>query len=185
VCLFSALSGFSQSNIRINEKQAKAYFEANERQNTRKLQIVLPFENAPRNAAINVKLEILSVTDAVLAQIETTQKLSGGKQSVKIPLALDRSSSDSIYFKVSRYELPQFSVAAKPDKTFYLPGESTAEITVSADYLFGKPVAKGTVKIVREKERRWNYKRQNGTLKRKTRRRAKPARTENSGRNLI
>lgn len=400
VCLFSALSGFSQSSFRVNEKQVKAYFEANEPQNARKMQIVLPFENAPRNAAANVKLEILSVMDAVLAQTEAVENLRGGKQSVRIPLALDRSSSnssdllwyrlrytitptanadfspfsgvvslseimpeifeiravgsemvfagmnyrvkirafhpvsalptsgvkitgevkldletekdedelklfaaattnrdgyatldfvvpggarldsdgevkikaekngvvreadqdldnfetqnlvylntdkpiyqpgqafhvrglylaqsglksakaqpekeleltiededdsvlyrqtvktsrfgiasidwtipenaklgtyrvkveadddlsgDSIYFKVSRYELPQFSVTAKPDKTFYLPGENAAEITVSADYLFGKPVTKGSVKIVREKDRRWNYKQQ-------------------------
>ena len=71
---------------------------------------------------------------------------------------------DRIYFKVSRYDLPNFSVAAKPDKTFYLPGENTAEITVGADYLFGKPVAKGTVKVVQEKSREWNYKEQKWTI---------------------
>lgn len=69
-------------------------------------------------------------------------------------------SDDQIYFKVSRYDLPNFAVSVKPDKTFYLPGENAAEITVSADYLFGKPVAKGTVKVVEEKSREWNYKEQ-------------------------
>lgn len=64
---------------------------------------------------------------------------------------------DQIYFKVSRYDLPNFTVSAKPEKTFYLPAETTAEITVGADYLFGKPVAKGTVKVVQEKMREWNY----------------------------
>ncbi|MCY7374636.1 MAG: carboxypeptidase regulatory-like domain-containing protein [Pyrinomonadaceae bacterium] len=73
-------------------------------------------------------------------------------------------SSDQIYFKVSRYDLPNFAVNAKPDKTFYLPNETTAEISVGADYLFGKPVAKGKVKVVREKNREWNYKEQKWTV---------------------
>lgn len=60
-------------------------------------------------------------------------------------------------FKVSRYDLPNFTVAAKPDKPFYLPEQTAAEITVSADYLFGKPVTKGTIKVLRETERHWNY----------------------------
>lgn len=63
-------------------------------------------------------------------------------------------------FKITRYDLPNFSVNAKTDKTFYLPEQNTAEISVSADYLFGKPVAKGRVRVVQEKERRWNYKEQ-------------------------
>jgi CRISPR/Cas system CMR-associated protein Cmr5 small subunit len=60
-------------------------------------------------------------------------------------------------FKVSRYELPNFTVTAKTDKPFYLTDEKIAEITVGAKYLFGKKVSGGKVKIVREKERRWNY----------------------------
>jgi A-macroglobulin TED domain/Alpha-2-macroglobulin family/Carboxypeptidase regulatory-like domain/MG2 domain/A-macroglobulin receptor binding domain/Macroglobulin domain MG3/Alpha-2-macroglobulin bait region domain len=59
-------------------------------------------------------------------------------------------------FKVSRYDLPNFTVTAKPDKTYYLPNEN-AEVTVSADYLFGKPVTKGHVRVVQEKERTWDY----------------------------
>jgi hypothetical protein len=65
-----------------------------------------------------------------------------------------------INFKVSRYDLPNFSVVAAPDKTFYLPADRKAEITVAAMYLFGKPVAKGKVRVVQESERRWNYKEQ-------------------------
>lgn len=67
---------------------------------------------------------------------------------------------NQLYFKVSRYDLPQFAVAAKPDKTFYLPNEKEAEITVRADYLFGKPVTNGKVRVVQESERRWNWKAQ-------------------------
>ncbi len=67
---------------------------------------------------------------------------------------------NQIFFKVSRYDLPNFTVNVKTDKTFYLPDENTAEITVGADYLFGKLVNKGTVKIVRETKREWNYQEQ-------------------------
>ena len=63
-------------------------------------------------------------------------------------------------FKISRYDLPNFSVTAKPDKTFYLPDDKLAEITVSADYLFGKPVTKGSARVVQESERRWNWREQ-------------------------
>jgi hypothetical protein len=63
-------------------------------------------------------------------------------------------------FKVTRYDLPNFSVSAKADRAFYLPEQKTAEITVSADYLFGKPVASGRARVVRETERTWNYRQQ-------------------------
>ncbi|HEV7644879.1 MAG TPA: alpha-2-macroglobulin family protein [Pyrinomonadaceae bacterium] len=62
--------------------------------------------------------------------------------------------------KVSRYDLPNFTVTAKPDKTYYLPGENTARVEVTADYLFGRPVTKGKVRVVRENEREWNWKEQ-------------------------
>ncbi|MBS1811227.1 MAG: carboxypeptidase regulatory-like domain-containing protein [Acidobacteria bacterium] len=61
--------------------------------------------------------------------------------------------------KISRYDLPTFIVNAKPDRAYYLPGQD-AEITVKADYLFGQPVTKGKVKVVRESERTWNYRKQ-------------------------
>ncbi|MFN2596090.1 MAG: MG2 domain-containing protein, partial [Pyrinomonadaceae bacterium] len=58
--------------------------------------------------------------------------------------------------KISRYELPNFSVAVKPDRDYYLRGES-ASVEVRADYLFGQPVKRGHVRVVRETEREWNY----------------------------
>lgn len=64
---------------------------------------------------------------------------------------------DRHFFKVSRYDLPQFTVAAAGDRPFYLPGQNTASVKISADYLFGKPVANGRVRVVEEKERRWSY----------------------------
>ncbi len=61
--------------------------------------------------------------------------------------------------KVSRYEIPNFAVQVKPDLPYYLPGQN-ATIEVRADYLFGQPVKRGHVRVVREKERRWNYREQ-------------------------
>ena len=50
-------------------------------------------------------------------------------------------------FHVSRYELPEFFVKAKPDKEYYLTSQERAKINVSAEYLFGEQVQKGTVEI--------------------------------------
>ncbi len=59
--------------------------------------------------------------------------------------------------KISRYELPDFRVSVKPDRSYYVLGQnSVAE--VSAEYLFGKPVANAHVRVVRENSREWNYK---------------------------
>ncbi len=57
--------------------------------------------------------------------------------------------------RVSRYELPTFTLTAKPDRPAYLPTEQP-RITVTGKYLFGKPVPNGQVKIVRMSEPRWN-----------------------------
>ncbi|HXX18859.1 MAG TPA: MG2 domain-containing protein [Candidatus Acidoferrum sp.] len=62
----------------------------------------------------------------------------------------------SISVKVSRYELPNFTVLAKADRSYYLSGQN-AEVTVHADYLFGQPVNRGHVRVVRENSRTWNY----------------------------
>ena len=51
--------------------------------------------------------------------------------------------------RVSRYELPTFNVVAKPSRTAYLP-DQPVEVKVSGNFLFGKPVPKGHVKIIRE-----------------------------------
>ncbi|MBV8860038.1 MAG: carboxypeptidase regulatory-like domain-containing protein [Acidobacteria bacterium] len=62
-------------------------------------------------------------------------------------------------FRLSRYDLPNFSVTAKADRPYYLAGESPS-VEVRADYLFGQPVKRGRVRVVRQTERRWNYKEQ-------------------------
>lgn len=62
--------------------------------------------------------------------------------------------------KITRYDLPNFVVNAKAEKEFYLPKDKTVEVEVKADYLFGKPVTKGKVRVVEEKSREWNWKEQ-------------------------
>jgi hypothetical protein len=61
--------------------------------------------------------------------------------------------------KISRYDLPNFTVNVKPDRSFYLP-QQNAGVEVRADYLFGQPVKRGHVRVVREEEREWNYREQ-------------------------
>lgn len=57
--------------------------------------------------------------------------------------------------RVSRYELPAFSVTAKPDQAAYLVNEKT-KVTVTGTYLFGKPVPGGHVKVTRSDQQTWN-----------------------------
>jgi hypothetical protein len=63
------------------------------------------------------------------------------------------------YVKISRYDLPNFSVSAKPDRAYYLGGQNAA-IEVRGEYLFGQPVKRGRVRVVRQTERVWNFKEQ-------------------------
>ena len=65
--------------------------------------------------------------------------------------------------RIGRYELPNFKVNVDLDRKFYVPGQN-ATVTVRADYLFGQPVLRGKVRIVRESEREWNYRQQKWEL---------------------
>jgi len=69
-------------------------------------------------------------------------------------------SADQLIFKVSRYDLPNFAISTTPDKPYYLPDDKQAQITIAGDYLFGKPVNKGKVRVVQESDRRWNWRAQ-------------------------
>jgi hypothetical protein len=62
--------------------------------------------------------------------------------------------------RVTRYDLPNFVVSAETDKPYYLPADRIAAIEVKADYLFGKPVPGGKVRVVEENSREWNWKEQ-------------------------
>jgi hypothetical protein len=73
-----------------------------------------------------------------------------------IEFELDDETVSSRRIKVSRYELPNFSIKVTPDRPYYVAGQS-AQVEVRADYLFGQPVKQGHVRVVRESEREWNY----------------------------
>jgi hypothetical protein len=68
----------------------------------------------------------------------------------------DSSNTTGVTIRLSRYDLPTFAVTPKPDRPFYLPG-TDAVVDVHADYLFGKPVPRGHVRVVREDSRTWNF----------------------------
>ncbi|MEA2203238.1 MAG: hypothetical protein QOE77_14 [Blastocatellia bacterium] len=84
-----------------------------------------------------------------------------GNYSVEVELEDDRYSQTQGYapVKISRYDLPNFSVKVKADRTFYLPNQNAA-VEVRGDYLFGQPVKRGHVRVVREAAREWNYREQ-------------------------
>ncbi len=58
--------------------------------------------------------------------------------------------------KISRYDLPDFSVEAAPDAAYYTSSRN-AKVKVTARYLFGEPVKQGHVRIARVSSREWNY----------------------------
>ncbi len=57
--------------------------------------------------------------------------------------------------RVSRYDLPNFFVVVKPDRAYYLPGQD-AQVEVRAEQVFGKPLPRGHVRVVREGDRTWD-----------------------------
>src|SRR5205807_627403 len=50
---------------------------------------------------------------------------------------------------VRRYELPSFRVSAKADRSYYLLHQKAA-VEIGADYLFGKPVTSGKVRVTED-----------------------------------
>lgn len=58
--------------------------------------------------------------------------------------------------RISRYDLPNFTVTTKLDRPYYLAGQN-AELEIRSDYLFGQPVKRGRVRLVRQTERQWDY----------------------------
>ncbi len=84
-----------------------------------------------------------------------------GDYRVEVELESDKydGSYGATTVKLSRYDLPNFTVNVKPDRPYYLAGQD-ARVEVRADYLFGQPVKRGHVRVVRETERQWNYREQ-------------------------
>jgi hypothetical protein len=89
------------------------------------------------------------------------ENLRLGDYRLQADFGEDRSEEGgaSTTVKISRYELPTFTVSSKPDRAYYLPGQN-ARVEVRADYLFGQPVMRGHVRVVHETERSWNFREQ-------------------------
>jgi len=89
--------------------------------------------------------------------IPATQKLGTYRVSAEITGDDDnRDLAATQHVRLSRYDLPTFTVNVLPDQPYYLPGQN-ARLTISASYLFGKPVLRGHVRVLRESSRKWNY----------------------------
>jgi uncharacterized protein YfaS (alpha-2-macroglobulin family) len=69
----------------------------------------------------------------------------------------DYKGSADLTLRIQRYELPEFTVRATMDHGYYLEGQTPA-VRIHAGYLFGKPVAAGSVKIARADQGKWNPK---------------------------
>ena len=95
------------------------------------------------------------------ADWEIPQKLELGDYSITAEVQSDRYSDQEAQstIRISRYELPAYTVKVHPDRAYYLPGQN-ASVEVQADYLFGKPVERAKVKVVRQQNRHWDSEKQ-------------------------
>jgi hypothetical protein len=91
---------------------------------------------------------------------KTTPQLATGDYDA----SFDFDDSTSVYegsssrtIRIQRYELPEFTVSVTMNRGYYLEGQ-TPVAHIHAGYLFGKPVAGGTVRIVHANDRQWNPK---------------------------
>jgi hypothetical protein len=94
------------------------------------------------------------------ADWEIPRKLELGEYRLKAELSDTNDSNETeavANIRISRYELPTFTVKVKPDRTYYIRGQN-ALIEVSGDYLFGKPVQQAKVRVVRQDNGDWDSK---------------------------
>jgi hypothetical protein len=96
------------------------------------------------------------------ADWEIPNLLQLGQQTLTAKLETEKDDYSSLLtaqstVRVSRYELPTYEVKVEPDHPYYLPGQNPI-VDVHADYLFGKPVEHGKVRVVKQQGRQWNYK---------------------------
>ena len=94
------------------------------------------------------------------ADWQIPRKLELGEYRLKAELSDTNGSNETetvANIRISRYELPTFTVKVKPDRTYYIRGRN-ASIEVSGDYLFGKPVQQAKVRVVRQDNGEWDSK---------------------------
>ena len=116
----------------------------------------------PVEANVSYEIRVVDENDDVQFQTKaTTSRFGVASANWAIPanansgqytIEVQREGLDSVIrheIEIRRYELPSFRVSAKPEHAFYLTGER-AVIDVAAEYLFGKPVEKGTARVTAE-----------------------------------
>ena len=92
------------------------------------------------------------------ADWDIPQKLRLGEYTIRAEVQDEKDKPQTgARVRISRYELPEFTVTVKPDRPYYLPGQD-ARFEVNAEYLFGKPVQRAKVKVVKQDDRQWNAK---------------------------
>jgi hypothetical protein len=90
---------------------------------------------------------------------KTTEQTATGDYEVKFDLdnVTGGGGDAEQEVRIQRYELPEFRATATPDRAFYLAGDEP-KVKIHAEYLFGKSVAVGSVKLVRADAAEWNPK---------------------------
>ncbi|MFV0389859.1 MAG: alpha-2-macroglobulin family protein [Pyrinomonadaceae bacterium] len=89
----------------------------------------------------------------------TTWKIPESVRTGNLNIEIFDQEDEAIAIKtivIKPYDLPKFTVNAITLKPYYLINEPTAEVRVSANYLFGQPLNNGTVKISTEGKTSWN-----------------------------
>ncbi len=92
-------------------------------------------------------------------QIPENTRLGDYRIDVQLESDTYRNAYGGATARISRYDLPNFTVNVKRDRPYYLSGQD-ADVEVRGDYLFGQPVKRGHVRVVRETERHWDYREQ-------------------------
>jgi hypothetical protein len=131
------------------------------------------FETKSAISGTELEFRVTDEDDVTLYQEKTkTSEYGVASVSWRIPsnaklgdyrIRVQNADGDEIsgeQIRISRYDLPNFVVEAKTAKPYYVKGENEAEVEVRANYLFGKPVVKGNVRVVEEKSRQWDWEEQ-------------------------
>jgi uncharacterized protein YfaS (alpha-2-macroglobulin family) len=85
----------------------------------------------------------------------TDWEIPSNAKSGEYKIEVSSEESDDRFSRrvnVRRYELPSFRVTAKPDRSYYLLHQKAA-IEIGADYLFGKPVTSGKVRVTEDDDK--------------------------------
>ena len=160
-------------NLRFDLTTDKPLYQPGQSVHTR---LLLLDRNGHANPGKNLRVDISDPDSTLVYRAEAVTSTFGiatidwpvparirlGEYTLKATIPTDPGSNRTntqtaqATLRLSRYDLPTFVVQPVPDRPFYLPG-SNATVDVRANYLFGKPVLHGHVRVVREDDRTWNF----------------------------